>query len=862
MYIFRLKIHTHRRYVKKPSAGAQVSTGANEKRFINKTYIYRFLKQRSFASSRGTHSKTGKNTMKPLIRILSLWLAALCFGACTDDDLIDGTPTPEPETGIVIRLSAGDLEQTRTELTSQANLQHVEKVYALLYKGHGDTATFYACDELNWNPKDSTDNTGVQEQRKEFLLPQSKNLAKGAYTVLCVGLDDESGETYGLTPDKMQGFSTLKDAKATLAQDKGKEDIAKSELFAGWNQFHFAPDSLNIVEVEMKRRVAGVLCYLTDVPYQLTQDNKTYRITSVELWLYTKQNTGIKLCREEITGGGYPEDFGYTSGGDLEGSELIGQQSMINSGFGVNADKTLYTRDKQTITTTDGREVTIKENSILMGAYLIPIDYDGTKSTITDANLKREVTLQVALRGVEVASINEDITDEKIKGAQIVRSFPAFNDDIDLDIDNSSGTPVATPSYTYPIRPNIIYHIGNKPSDEEEGTPESLAGTKVNIVAEEWTDQEINVEFPSVPIMATMELLDENDRSYDTDYVFDCIGIIDDNIPYASSKVEVDDKEYDQYYQGYQMAKRLTLRIHSSVLKDKWSLSVAPSDNNQTMLYRYDGSDYVQPNFNSEEHGNVHEQDTYDIPLIMTDYVDENQSPDDIRSVTLRLTSGQGRVDSMTIQQYNAIIIEYKEDNETKKLGFSHYDWGTQGNTDGTSATDGKTAIWNYLGTTIQSLFGVTTPDATYKSGSINYANALGQIDSYTSLGDPFYHGSSEGASGNGSALYKAAIPRLEAGQIGTSSSFWFLPAYNEMEKFLEVGIDKDSYINWNIKDKRKYWTSSVGYLKTSFNIYIDDDKGNKIINFDHPANIPTQGVSRDKDFYMRQACVVGGDND
>ena len=409
----------------------------------------------------------------------------------------------------------------------------------------------------------------------------------------------------------------------------------------------------------------------------------------------------------------------------------------------------------------------------------------------------------------------------------------------------------------------ISYIISERnPRDDTTGdTPESLAGTKVNIVAEEWTDQEINVEFPSVPIMATMELLDEKGQSYDTDYVFDCIGIIDDNIPYASSKVKIDDKEYDQYYQGYQMAKRLTLRIHSSVLKDKWSLSVAPSDNNQTMLYRYDGSDYVQPNFNSEEHGNVHEQDTYDIPLIMTDYVDENQSPDHIRSVTLRLTSGQGRVDSMTIQQYNAIIIEYKEDNETKKLGFSHYDWGTQKNADGTT-TDGETAIWNYLGTTIESLFGVSVPSATYKSGSINYANALGQIDSYTSLGDPFYHGSSEGASRNGSALYKAAIPRLEAGQIGTSSSFWFLPAYNEMEKFLEVGIDEDSYINWNIKDKRKYWTSSAGYGKTSFNIYIDDDKGNKIINFDHPANIPTQGVSRDKDFYMRQACVVGGDND
>lgn len=311
------------------------------------------------------------------------------------------------------------------------------------------------------------------------------------------------------------------------------------------------------------------------------------------------------------------------------------------------------------------------------------------------------------------------------------------------------------------------------------------------------------------------------------------------------------------------MKKRLTLRIHSSVLKDKWSLGVASGDGK--MLYRYDENtkSYEQLSFDSEQHGNVHEQDTYDIPLIMTDYVDESQSSDHIRSVTLHLTSGQGRIYPMTIKQYNAIIIGYTEDNKTKKIGFSHYDWGIERNANGIITTDGETAIWNYLGTTIESLFGVATASATYKSGSTNYANALGQIDSYTSLGDPFYYGSSEGASRNGSALYKAAIPRLEVGHIGTSSSFWFLPAYNEMEKFLEVGIDEDSYINWNIKDKKKYWTSSAGYDKTSFNIYIDDDnKGNKIINFDHPIGIPTQGVDRDNNFYMRQACVVGGDND
>ena len=243
--------------------------------------------------------------MKHGIHIL-FWMLIAALSSCTDDEIID-VPEPQPQTGIVIRLSAGDLEQTRTDLTSQANLQHVEKVYALLYRGHykegqtvEDTTKLIACDELtDWNPEDEG-NGGPHG--KEYKLPETENLIQGNYTVLCIGLDDNdeapnevggSGETYNLPEAISTIGSKLSEAKATLAQDKRKEDIAKSELFAGWNQFHFAPDSLNIVDVEMKRRVAGVICYLTDVPYELTisgENGGTYRVTKVQVCLYKDQN--------------------------------------------------------------------------------------------------------------------------------------------------------------------------------------------------------------------------------------------------------------------------------------------------------------------------------------------------------------------------------------------------------------------------------------------------------------------------------------------------------------------------------------------------------------------------------------------
>ena len=674
-----------------------------------------------------------------------------------------------------------------------------------------------------------------------------ENLTQGNYTVLCIGLDDNdeqevggSGKTYNL-PEAIRN-KTLSEAKATLAGGKTKDDIAKSELFAGWNQFHFAPDSLNIVDVEMKRRVAGVLCYLTDVPYQLTQDNKTYRITSVELWLYTKQNTGIKLCREEITGGEYPEDFGDTSGGDLEGSELIGQQSMINSGFGVNADKTLYTRDKQTIKTTDGREVTIKENSILMGAYLIPIDYDATKSTIiTDANLKKDVTLQVALRGVEVASIDEDITDEKIKGAQIVRSFPAFNDDIDLDIDNSSGTPVATPSYTYPIRPNIIYHIGNKPSDEEEGTPESLAGTKVNIVAEEWTDQEINVEFPSVPVVAYIELvreyLDANGNKkveiYDanSDYTFDCIGI--------------DDEDPEGYYKT---GERLYARVHPSVLTKDWILTITEGSESTT------SSKTLETLFVSKGNGNYENsyegigQEVDDVQLLLTSYAKDDNQKERYATLTLTMTDDRGNQlepVSMTIKQYNAIIVALTDDNDnlynegdTKKRGFCHYDW-----------LNGSPSQWGYYrkndaSMNVNWIYGNITMNLYYGQSKYEDAKSEALENDNTKRKEEF----------GKSVMYKAAKKFLgvKEGKKQSFSKIWYLPARYELRDFIT------QYGNSLEKGKDNgYWSSSAYGLYKAYYNYVENDgspfdEGNRW-DSDDDSKIE----DRNESFKMRQACVV-----
>ena len=829
MYIFRLKIHTHRRYVKKPSAGTQVSTGANEKRFINKTYIYRFLKQRSFASSRGTHSKTGKNTMKPLIRILSLWLAALCFGACTDDDLIDGTPTPEPETGIVIRLSAGDLEQTRTELTSQANLHHVQSVYAILYKENADKSDYdyVTCDDLNWSPKDSSSYGEAQAQAKVLDLPNDINLEAGNYTVLCVGLDDKSGDTYGLTPQNMQNFKTLSQAKAILAQNKGKEDIAKSELFAGWNQFHFAPDSLNIVEVEMKRRVAGVLCYLTDVPYNINDGTNKYRITKIQLRLFKEQNTSIKLCREEITGDGYPDDFGNAEEVNLDGSEIIAEQSMI--GFTPNADKTLYTIPAKTMEQ-DG--MVTQANSILMGAYMIPIEYEQTNQE--DPKLIDDVTLQVVMYGVSINSEDENVTDDT--NAVIVRSFPAINDDIDLEeVTGSDGSVSYEPTKNYPIRPNIIYHIGNKPSDEEEGTPESLAGTKVNIVAEEWTDQEINVEFPSVPVVAYIELvreyLDANGNKkveiYDanSDYTFDCIGI--------------DDEDPEGYYKT---GERLYARVHPSVLTKNWTLAItegleSTSTSPKTLetLFVSKGNGIYENSY--EGIG----QEVDDVQLLLTSYAKDDNSKERYATLTLTMYDDRGNQlepVSMSLKQSNAIIVKVydKNNNLVGTRGFCHEDWL------------GGVTEWGYSGILSTNIIDFYL---NWYSGGTYLDEARNKTKYYN---DYFVY----------SAIYKAARKFLSVtdNTKDTNSEDWYLPARYELRDFLD-----HEKSNTELLDKR-YWASNAYGNERAYSNYIYKNNKGEIELYDNATNEADVGnplgllAKRTEKYYMRQACVVGGDND
>ena len=146
---------------------------------------------------------------------LLILLLLTCFWAGCSDDLTD-SPNGLPKKGIVVQLTTGRLD-TKAHLYSQASLQHVSRVYAILYycgetaesEINPETTTVVASQLLKkgdqiWNPSSSTNNALAAETFALELPKEQISLVPGKYLIVCVGLDDASGETYGLTYDETQ----------------------------------------------------------------------------------------------------------------------------------------------------------------------------------------------------------------------------------------------------------------------------------------------------------------------------------------------------------------------------------------------------------------------------------------------------------------------------------------------------------------------------------------------------------------------------------------------------------------------------------------------------------------------------------
>ena len=727
------------------------------------------------------------------VSILILIFLACLFAGCADEPI--NSPEGLPEKGIVVRLTTGQLD-TKTHLYSQASLHHVTRIYAILYYCGDMTADDIVPEKTKvvasqllmkngtpWDPSKEKDYGQGQPQTETFelLLPQDQiAMVPGKYMILCVGLDDASGDTYGLTygddaankqPEFAKPGAKLSAAQAVLAkeapsepmpyeedpttaatdkkQDKeliayGHPDIAHSELFAGWRAFDFMPDNLNVVEVELRRRMAGVLCYLSDIPYKLNIGNTPYRVTEVRLNLFQQQNAQIGLTRE-MTREGKPslQDFGGPVAGKPVCQTLCKFDLMS---FKPRPEQTgsgdlLYSIPTGHL---EGRRQL--ENTILMGAYALPIQ-----------NNTPDATLKVELWGYQYNDAPSS-DDQIVAGSELTRikSFPAI-------YEGKESTPEI-----YSLHPNMIYHIGHKlEGDNTEGDyPESLAGTKVTVEAGPWQEVDIPVEFPSVPIVPLMSLRDKDGNKYKVEpeeagekyYIFDCIG-----------------------------SRTNHLEISASILYENWKLTAVPvgdaSDTPWIQFWDETKKDYV-----IELTGTGGK----DIYIRMADYasVPDWENKRETRKIQLLLEAldengsvVSGASSDLYVEQYNALIVKMEDDSDGYR-GFSRFDFGTKRNeVTGDIVAAGETLGWGYWSS--------TTVTPAWKDGAYNYTYV-----------QKIYSRNFEGS----------AIQRCGLGKYGEEldienedeTPFWYLPCRDELLPLLDnYHNDKKAHI----KSNQFYWT-------------------------------------------------------
>lgn len=347
-------------------------------------------------------------------------------------------------------------------------------------------------------------------QGREFVLPESGAMTAGTYRVLCIGFDEASKTVYDLMSSEGTTLNTtIFGENKTLAEAKAKMTIetkayeeqtgtyqmygydGTGELFAGWTEFEFEPDNINIAEVELKRRVAGILCYVTDIPAMI----ENTEVKGIRLCLNTKANGEIGLCRLDKPWEDFGAGGGYSS--EYAGGTTLAYQDLSD-----------WKVDGEILTNDEGKNLT-------MGVYLIPIDVVNDSELASNFN-----TLSVQLFGGENYEFNEETG--KVTGGEPIKTFNVLNE-------QGHSAERKETAERYNILPNYIYHIGDKDDDTDE--PMSLLGQKITVKPKVWTGETIPVEFPSVPIKPKLELVDKSSGlKYSNSYIFDCIGSKDELI--------------------------------------------------------------------------------------------------------------------------------------------------------------------------------------------------------------------------------------------------------------------------------------------------------------------------------------------
>lgn len=747
--------------------------------------------------------------MKQWVYISLMLLFTVFLFSCKDDELENvNVEDRMPE----LTLKFTEAEISRTSLNSSEPLQHVENVKLYIYQMDASTvaegtpetaeqfvqriqgATLYATETLPWKNQSTSSGVSMSYKIQTPLEPG------GEYVFLAVGTDAESEENYEF-PTKKDASATFGSAQArfkcegtTLSEQELREKMAKSEFFSGYQVAqlcspdpgsksilaplkkhdagnYFYDDKAGQTTVELTRAVAGVLLYMTDIPAKWNKAGESgdgYRVTKVKLRLHRMPASSVSLCGQSAGTGG------STEAGTEEGPVLIESMDLSELQFPSEGDLYQIVGQKGEVQTLD--------NTLLYGAYLLPVSSERGKATFT-----------LELWGKQCG------TDGKIQEGAVEEELDSF--ECFLEETNSSAS-----SSDFAIERNHVYCIGQKPvADDTEGdAPVSLAGKEIVVDVQDWMPISDAIEFPYVDTNAKFN------PDFDPGYIFNCIN--------AS----------------------FTLPIVCNS-NSKWELSV-PDDCDWLYIKQADGLLWDKTYTKEKLTDPDAKSNSAPLTLFIMDYAEYRASYDnvdiknDIRTVDLELrtmgydeTTGKESIvktTTLTIKQYNAISVTFGKNNQYK-VGFSRLDVGDEfyksseeaeadmknqgkeydGKWIGVAHTTGRKAYgWGYWGTPP---YNITHSYNDYNSGKKVIQDHGDTLEKYwnsdnVAISEAITISASDASSIN-DVLNNYKYVHIPDNY---TYDFWYLPACNELLNFLSLMNKKKNFTS-NLKKDGRYWTAN-----------------------------------------------------
>ena len=744
--------------------------------------------------------------MKKLSCYIGLLMATLWLSACKSDTPLEpDTTVGDGEQVLEITVDGDFYASSRStaasagyKLVSSQAIQHIEHLYAYIFKGSDESATCVYVTEIPWEQNSQQGSASLTYRLKEANLPQLTDGKPSDMQVLVVAVDNNTDTYYfpyeGVAnhaddTNNQEGNNAIigkslnavklklaEAAAGTTTSDADKAfKMANTEVFSGIASFK-ADDQ--IIKVSLQRCVAGVLCYLTDIPYYVgtgTGDNN--KISSIELQL----GNGLNLNTE------YDSFYDGTKfGSEASSNNVIASVNILEYIYGKGTtsgtldvqpeDASLAEKNTHRlyVPAMDNGVVKTKENTILFGAYLLPIENAPTNGNTTNATLK----LVLKANGGEQTAFIVKNTVTSIE-----------------------------PAYAYSLKANRLYSIGSKPfaTDTDADQPASLKGKEILLTVNTWkTPEGGNVNFPVYSLKSTISA--DWDTQYEN-YIFNCMS--------ETRTVYI--------YPSKEDAQSLNFKVQV-VYSDKFK-------NNPWVKFRFidesgkpfGGDDDWYTTIDKIPEG-LNGKARMALEVRLNDYVKENDilgnssitdKKDallkDYRTANLQLVNSSNTVlSSVPIRQFNAITVKFDYDKYT--VGFSRVDlWDTMAD-NGVAKGEGRYDTWGFPGIVIPwSIYGTTYDSNVDGEVNSDAAEKINHSDYTTSV------------------LYYARVKTVDD-ELG-DGRHWYLPAREELGAFFNNVVKEIGSYNVNnlievvnVHHDAFYWTSSSDGSDNGRNSYVMKD--------------------------------------